>query len=172
MYTNPAIDYEPIDIQRTDSQTMFFGLPREKRQQLYRAYQELVCYVPWANDPDTFFAQFMTDEDNILLDQDPEDGSRYSLRRLQAFFNVYRVKFREAFKARSDSDDSLQIQDYARDCLWKRDNQHSYSMYLSTKHNRDIHLDRLTNKGVLTAQYEPADELDGTEVKYTACFVR
>ena len=67
LYTNPAIDYEPIDIQRTDSQTMFFGLPREKRQQLYRAYQELVCYVPWVDDPDTFFAQFMTDEDRSLV---------------------------------------------------------------------------------------------------------
>ena len=99
-----------------------------------------------------------------MLHQDPEDGSRYSLRRLQAFFNVYRVKFREAFNAQSDSNDNLQIQDYARDCLWKRDNQHSYSMYLSSKHNRDIHLDRLTNKGVLTVQYEPADELEGTEV--------
>ena len=42
---------------------------------------------------------------------------------------------------------------------WQRDNQHSYTMYLTTVHNRDIHLDRVENKGIIKAQYEPAEEL-------------
>ena len=105
LYSNPAIEYEPIDITRTDSQSTFFALPREKRQQLYRAYQELICYVPWKNSPDEFFRPYMSDEDLTLLEMDPEDGSRYSLRRLQAFFNVYRVRFTKAFTAQSNTDD-------------------------------------------------------------------
>ena len=163
LYTSPAIDYQAIDVERTDSQCTFFGLPKEKRQQLYRAYHELVCYVPWKISPDEFFRQYMTQEDMSLLEKDPEDGSRYSLRRLQAFFTVYRLKFQEGFKAKPDSCDHLEMQNYARDCLWKMDNQYSFSMFLANQHNREIHLDRLGNKGVLTAQYEPCEDLEGTE---------
>jgi len=42
---------------------------------------------------------------------------------------------------------------------WQKDNQHSYSHYLVNQHNRDIHLDRVDNKGMLKAQYEDVDEL-------------
>ena len=42
---------------------------------------------------------------------------------------------------------------------WHKDNQFSYSMYLVGQHNREMHLDRIANKGVLKAQYEDVDEL-------------
>jgi len=47
---------------------------------------------------------------------------------------------------------------------WARDNQYSYSMFLSTKQNIDIHHQRVDNKGMLKARFEGADELDGLEV--------
>jgi len=37
-------------------------------------------------------------------------------------------------------------------------------MYLTNKHNRDVHTDRVNNKGVLKAQFESADELEDTGV--------
>ena len=47
---------------------------------------------------------------------------------------------------------------------WQRDNQHSYSTYLVNQHNRDIHQDRVDNRGVLKAQFEDADEMVEVDV--------
>jgi len=46
LYTAPAIDYEFVQQGKTTTQTTFFDLPIQKRHQLYRAYYELVMYVP------------------------------------------------------------------------------------------------------------------------------
>ena len=34
--------------------TTFFSLPVDKLKQLYRAYMELVCYVPWVGSPGVY----------------------------------------------------------------------------------------------------------------------
>ena len=44
-----------FSMKKTDTQTTFYGLKYEKRQQLYRAYYELVMYVPWENTQDKMF---------------------------------------------------------------------------------------------------------------------
>ena len=48
---------------------------------------------------------------------------------------------------------------------WHRDNQYSYTMYLTSLHNTDTRLDRSANKGVFTVRYEPADELEDVAVE-------
>lgn len=48
---------------------------------------------------------------------------------------------------------------------WQRDNQYSYSMYLTNRHNTDIHTQRVEEKGVLKATFEPAEELQGINVE-------
>jgi len=46
LYTDAAHLYEPVELGDSITQTSFFGLPIDKRKQLYRAYTELVCYIP------------------------------------------------------------------------------------------------------------------------------
>ena len=36
---------------------------------------------------------------------------------------------------------------------WLRDNQYSYTMFLVTGHNTDVHMRRLENAGTLDARY-------------------
>lgn len=158
LFTKPAIEYEPIDVDECTSPTAFHDQPREKTQQLSRAYQQMTFYVPWTISPDE---SFLTDERTGLND-DPERERRYSMHRLQLFFNVYRAKWNESLGP--DANQSIDTQTRKRNELWFRDNQYSYSMYLANEHNTDIHLDRLSNKGVLSATYDDADELCGTEV--------
>jgi len=79
----------------------------------------------------------------------PEFESRYSLRRLEEF-----QKYMELWEAGRVAPPGSQ---------WQRDNQHSYTMYLTTVHNKDIHLDRVENKGIIKAQYEPAEQLSETD---------
>ena len=90
--TDAAIDYEPVN----DNSTSFYDLPIDKRKQLYRAYMELVCYVPWRGSPEL---EFITDEEDKAMIQDstmdPEKDFRYSLKRLEAFFRVYEKLARE-----------------------------------------------------------------------------
>jgi len=71
------------------TQTLFFSLPADTRKQLYRAYMELVCYVPWKESPEESFLYEM--QRSVLKDaaQDPEKDHRYSLRRLQMYWQVY-----------------------------------------------------------------------------------
>jgi len=52
LHTAPAIDYKLVEHDKTTTQTTFYDLLTEKRHQLYRAYYELVMYVPWENTPD------------------------------------------------------------------------------------------------------------------------
>ena len=55
LYPERAHLYEAVEPGLTTSQTLYFDLPAQKRKQLYRAYQELVCYVPWKGTPDETF---------------------------------------------------------------------------------------------------------------------
>ena len=48
---------------------------------------------------------------------------------------------------------------------WQRDNQYSYSMYLTNSHNVDLHSQRVEEKGVLTARFEPAEELQDLDIE-------
>jgi len=113
----------------TTTQTSFFDLPIEKRHQLYRAYYELVMYVPWKNTPDQTFLS--PEVRSVLSDKErhAEIDSRYSLQRLEEFCKVYKQMY---------ANGKISIPNSA----WQRDNQFAYSMYLVNQHNRDIHLDR------------------------------
>ena len=137
------------------SQTTFFDLAIEKRHQLYRSYYELVTYVPWKTTPDeTFLSQ---DVLSVLNEKTthPEIDSRHSLQRLEEFFKVYQTVYYDGKVAPPGSD-------------WQEDNQNSYTMYLVNQQNRDIHLDRVDNKGMLKAQYEDVDELVDVDVDIRA----
>ena len=145
LYTDPAHRYEPVELDDTTTQTSFFSLPVNKRRQLYRAYMELVCYVPWTNDPETL----LDDEQRAVLNNDKQGADvefRYNLRRLEMFWQVYMKKYDNGEVAPAGSQ-------------WQRDNQYSYSMYLTTKHNTDVHVQRLEHDGTLSARYEADDEV-------------
>ena len=55
----------------------------------YRAYIELVCYVPWKDSPDDSFLD--TQQRAVLEDaaQDAEKNHRYSLQQLEMFWQVH-----------------------------------------------------------------------------------
>ena len=159
LYTRPAIEYESIDVDDCTSQTAFFDQTREKRQHLLRSYQELIFYVPWKVSPDE---SFLNEQQRNSLNEDPERNQRYSLRRLQAFFKVYQAKWTETF--RPPCSKSLDVQTRTRNEQWFRDMQFSFSMWLVNDQNCDLRLDRIANKGVLTATFDDADELQGTDV--------
>ena len=112
---------------------------------------ELVCYVPWRSSPDEWFLDKSQRAalENAL--QDPEKDHRYSLRWLEMFFEVYKKKW--------DSGEVAPI-----GSQWRRDNQYSLSMYLSTQHNTDMHMQRVENEGMLKARYEADDELQQTGI--------
>jgi len=81
LHTPPAIDYEYVEHCLTTTQTTFFDLPIEKRHQLYRAYYELIMYIPWKNLPDE---TFLTGKVQAVLDDKEkhiEIDSRHSLQR-------------------------------------------------------------------------------------------
>ena len=155
LYTDAACEYEPVEADETMPQTSFFSLPVEKRKQLYRAYMELVCYVPWVGSPEE---SFLNDSQRAELEdalQDPEKDHRYSLKRLEMFFQVYKQKW-----------DSSEVAPVGS--RWRRDNQYSYSMYLTTQHNLDVHMRRVENEGMLKARYEADEELreTGIDLRY------
>ena len=151
LHTSPAIDYEYVEHGVTTTQTTFFDLVIEKRHQLYRAYYELIMYIPWKNTPDETFLS--KDVQDVLDDKDRhiEIDSRHSLQRLEEFCKVYKRFYDDGKVAPPGS-------------AWQRDNQFSYSMFLVSQHNRDIHLDRVDHRGVLKAQYEDVDELQNVDV--------
>ena len=75
LHTAPAIDYKLVEHDKTTTQTTFYDLLTEKRHQLYRAYYELVMYVPWKNTPDQ---TFLSDDVREILD-DREKHAEISL---------------------------------------------------------------------------------------------
>jgi hypothetical protein len=89
LYTRPVTEYQPIDPENTTSQQRFFDVEVSSRRLLQRAYQEMVCYLPWENNPDsTFLGQTITDDLNND-ETDPDKDARYSLQRLQKYHEVY-----------------------------------------------------------------------------------
>jgi len=150
LYCEPAHLYEEVEVDKTTSQTQYFDLPIGKRRQLYRAYQELVCYKPWKDSPDE---TFLTQEiQQTLRNVDPEAESRYSLMKLEAYQRVYKALWLAGEVAQIGSQ-------------WHRDNQYCYTMHLTSLHNSDIRVDRSDNKGIFTARYETADELEDLNIE-------
>jgi len=151
LYTAPAIDYELVEHGMTTTQTTFYDLSMDKRHQLYRAYYELVMYVPWSSSPDETF--LCNDVRELLNDPERhmEIDSRHSLQRLEEFFKIYKQLYNNGEVAPPGS-------------AWQGDNQFCYSIYLVNQHNREVHLDRVDNSGVLKAQYEDVDELVNVDV--------
>jgi hypothetical protein len=152
IYAQPPHEYEPVEEGLTTTQTLYHDLPKNKKEQLARAYQELVEYVPWTNSPEE---SFLSAEDQQLLadaSYDPEHERRYSLRRLEMFHKKYMELWHAGHVAKEGTH-------------WHRENQFSYSMYLANLQNRDIRMDRSENQGVFKAAYEAADELVDTEVE-------
>jgi hypothetical protein len=89
LYTRPAIEYQPLDPENTTSQQRFFDVEISSRRLLQRAYQEMVCYLPWSENPDTTFLGQSTADELNNDDTDPDKDARYSLRRLQKYHEVY-----------------------------------------------------------------------------------
>lgn len=89
--------------------------------------------------------------------QDPECDDRYSLRRLELFHEEYMRRSNAKQIAPPGSQ-------------WQRDNQYSYSMFLTNEHNSDIHAKRVANEGVLPAEFEEDEELKGTALVQTEVF--
>lgn len=154
LYTKPAHLYEPVDPEDMTTQMSFFNLPAEKRRHLYRSYFELTVYLPWSESPE---ATFLSDHQRQTLADchDPEENDRYSLRRMEMFFEVYLRKWNTGEIAPAGS-------------AWQRDNSYSHSMWQSNDHNSEIHRLRVNNKGKLKIQYESAEELEGTNIDIEA----
>jgi len=148
--SQPARDYEAP----SQMDILYHDLDEKDKKMLARAYQELVWYIPWEESPDKSFLSAEVQEE-LSNANDPELKSRYSRRRLEAFHNVYLNKCAANEVAKPGTS-------------WHRDNQYSCTSFLATRHNRDIHLDRLQNKGVLPAVYEQTDELVDTQVEIRA----
>jgi len=85
-------------------------------------------YVAWKNSPDETFLS--KDIQAVLYNKDThaEISSRHSSQRLEEFCKVYKQLFDDGKVAPPSS-------------LWQKDNQFSYSMFLVSQHNRDVHLD-------------------------------
>jgi len=131
-------------------QSSFFSLPDDNRKQLNRAYMELVCYEPWKESPEE---SFLDKTQCALLhdaEQDPDSGHKYSLQCLEMFWQVYRSQRDSGKVAPCGSQ-------------WKRDNQYSYSMYLTTKHNVDV-MQPLEQDGTLSARYEADEKVRDTGI--------
>ena len=155
LHTEPAIDYEFIEHGLTTTQTTFFDLPINKRHQLYRSYYELVMYVPWWNTPDETFLSKDVREVLGNSDTHAEIDSRHSLQRLEEFFKVYQRRYYNGDVAPPGSS-------------WQRDNQFSYSRFQDNYKNKEVHQDRVDNRGVLKAQFEDVDELVNVDVDIRA----
>jgi RecA/RadA recombinase len=120
------------------------------RLQLNKAYQELVCYVPWSISPDM---HFLTQSERDMLIKDPEKYDRYSRLRLQLFFGVYYKMFQ------------TNNQKFAPPgSAWHRDQVYSNSMYQALNHNRDVYEDRKSNNGVYIRECLADEELAGTDI--------
>ena len=72
----------------------------------------------------------MNEEDRFIQEdaqEDPEKEHRYSLRRLEMFWKVYKRKY-----------DAKEIAPVGSD--WLHDSQYSYTMFLVTSHNSDVQM--------------------------------
>jgi hypothetical protein len=124
-------------------------MPVEKRRQLARCYYEIVCYVPWVGHPDKTFLQ-----DEVVRDleqSDVEAGMRYSLKRCERYAEIYKQMWNEGKVAPPGS-------------LWHRDMQAAYTLFLVNGHNSEVKLERASAEGRYNAMFEPAEDLEGSEV--------
>ena len=93
----------------------------------------------------------MLPQNTMTVEREHADFSE----RLEEFFKVYKQLYDVGKVAPPGSS-------------WQRDNQFSYSMFLVNQHNREIHLDRVENRGMLKAQFEDVDELVNVDVDIRA----
>ena len=146
--TDLAHKYESIIDDCTTSQTSFQEMPTDRKKQLVRANYKLVVYVPCKTSPDDpFLRKELRDS---LQKSDPEKGLRYSFIRLEEYYHIYMKMLKEGSVAQPGT-------------LWHRDLQTSYTMFLVHSHNSNLKLERINNDGRLSAIFESADELVGTE---------
>jgi hypothetical protein len=142
LYTDLAKNFVP-----DDNIDRFVDLSRDQQNLLKRAYQELIMYEPWKTEnPDD---HFLSPEVNAELESDPDRQSRYSLRRLMEYWRVYMSRVEKGTVAPPGS-------------KWQRDNLYSYTMYLTSRHNKCVKQDRADNDGMFYAEYVAAEELEGT----------
>jgi hypothetical protein len=146
-YTDLARNYVS-----TDGIERFFDLPMEKRNQLKRVYQEMVCYLPWQDSPDKTFLPKEVVENLAERNDDPDADGRYSLRVLEEYYKVYMKMWHDGLIAQPGTQ-------------WHRENQYCYTMYLSTRHNKDIQEVRNGSDGTLMARLEPTEELEDGETE-------
>jgi hypothetical protein len=147
LYTDLARNYMPMD-----GVSRFFDLPADKRNQLKRVYQEIVCYVPWQDSPDKTFLSNDVIAELATEGADPDSGSRYSLKMLEEYYKVYMRLWNKGLVAQPGT-------------RWHRDNQYSYTMYLATQHNRIIHEDRVDNDGMLVGRLESTEDVEDGQVE-------
>ena len=158
-YTDLATNYEPWEGDSTKElgASSFIELPVDKRKQLARAYYELIMYQPWTISPDnTFLTPELIEH---LTSNNSEKGQRYSFMRLEEYFKVYTVLRANYVKSREDHKKTTDRS------LWNEDNRSSYTMFLVHGHNSDIKIQRAANEGRFNAQFEPAEDLAGTEIE-------
>ena len=145
--TPPAHLYDKVQEGDTTTQTKWFDMSFDARNQLYRAYVELICYVPWENSPEETFIKDETERARLKDTlHDPECDKRYNRQRLEAFHDEYMRRFHAGEIAPAGSQ-------------WKRSNQFSLTLFLSNRHNIDVKARRAENDGRLDAEYEADDEL-------------
>ena len=92
------------------------------------------------------------------INRDPERDQRYSLIRLEAFWQIYMNMFHRGEIAPTHTE-------------WLKDNQFSHSMFLSNQHNSDMHFERVDNHGISKATYEQSDELADTHIDVVTAIV-
>jgi hypothetical protein len=151
LYCEPAYAYEMQDPDDGTSQRRFFDLDVNRRRQLQRCYQELVCYVPWSNNPDEKFVSREVGE-QLENDQstDPDKGSRYSLKLLEEYYKYYMAEW-----VKGDHGIIAPV-----GSQWHRENQYNYTMYLANHHNRSVHSHRVENGGMFKATYVATEETE------------
>jgi len=132
--------YEEVKTGNTLSQMDYCSFPLPKRRQLYRSW----CAI---GHRQAVQKSYLSDDvREKRSNTDPEAERRYSLMKLEAFQREYNKQWLRGEIAPKGSQRH-------------RDNQYSYTMYLTNLHNNDIGSHHSDNKGVFAARYEPADEL-------------
>jgi hypothetical protein len=147
LYTDLARNFTLVD-----GVNCFFDLPVEKRNQIKRAHQEIICYLPWQDEPDRTFLSDDVIKELVDGKSDPDCGSRYSLKRLEEYFKMHTKKWNEGLIAHPETQ-------------WHRDKQYSNAMHLATHHTRVIHEDRVDNDSMLMAKLESTDDVGGSSVE-------
>jgi hypothetical protein len=117
-------------------------VPYEEKGMLYRAYQELLLFVPWQNTLDeTLLSKEVCEEVNALSD----DRGKMTKKRLEAFMVVYQDLLENNLVAQPGT-------------AWHRQNQYLFSMFLAAEVNKNVRQNRAENDGVFTPVFAPGND--------------